>query len=233
MRPAPPTTSRFNGFSPRAFELLRKLALNNNRSWFDAHRPALEQLLVRPSLALIADLGPLLRTRLSPGIRAEPQVGGSLLRLRRDARFLRGAPFRTHLELWFWEGRGRSSQHPGCFLRLTPEQLVMGGGITTFPSHMRARYRSAVDQPTSGRELGAVLDRLARRGWSVVGPSLSRVPAPYGADHVRSDSLRRTGLKVERPEPLPEAVFDAELPALVASGLAQLKPLHHWLAQLD
>ena len=231
MQPAPAATRRFNGFSPRALELLRELALNNNHSWFAAHRPELEQLLVRPSLALIEDLGPLLRSRLSAGIRAEPHVGGSLLRLRKDARFVRESPFRTHLELWFWEGRGRSSQHPGCFLRMTPDRLVLGGGITTFPTDMLARYRSAVDQPASGRELTALLHRLARRGWIAESPSRHRVPRPYGTDHARSDLLRRTGLKVERPEPLPEAAFDAELPALVASGLAQLKPLHLWLAQ--
>src|SRR5215471_7843409 len=212
MQPAPAATRRFNGFSPRALELLRELALNNNHSWFAAHRPELEQLLVRPSLALIEDLGP-------------------LLRLRKDARFVRESPFRTHLELWFWEGRGRSSQHPGCFLRMTPDRLVLGGGITTFPTDMLARYRSAVDQPASGRELAALLHRLARRGWIAESPSLHRVPRPYGTDHARSDLLRRTGLKVERPEPLPEAAFDAELPGLVASGLAQLKPLHLWLAQ--
>lgn len=141
MQPAPAATRRFTGFSPCAFDLLRELALNNKHSWFAAHRPALEQLLVRPSLALIEDLGPLLRSRLSAGIRAEPHVGGSLLRLRKDARFVRGSPFRTHLELWFWEGRGRSSQHPGCFFRLTPDSLVLGGGMTTFPTDMLARYR--------------------------------------------------------------------------------------------
>jgi uncharacterized protein (TIGR02453 family) len=231
MQAAPSGISHFNGFSPGAFELLRELALNNNRSWFDAHRPALEELLVRPSLALIEDLGAMLRRRVSPGLRAEPQVGGSLLRLRRDARFARAAPFRAHLELWFWEGGGSSSQHPGCCLRLTPDRLVLGGGITTFRSDMLRRYRSAVDEPGSGRELAALLHRLTRRGWSVDGPALRRVPRPYGADHARPDLLRRLGLKVERPEPMPEAVFNAELPALVASGLAQLAPLHHWLTQ--
>jgi uncharacterized protein (DUF2461 family) len=101
MQAAPAGISHFNGFPSGAFELLRELALNNNRSGFDSHRPALDELLVRPSLALIEDLGAMLRRRVSPGLRAEPQVGGSLLRLRRDARFARAAPFRAHLELWF------------------------------------------------------------------------------------------------------------------------------------
>jgi len=233
MQAAPAGINHFKGFSSGAFELLRELALNNNRSWFDAHRPALEELLVRPSLALIEDLGAMLRRRVSPGLRAEPQVGGSLLRLSRDARFARGAPFRTHLELWFWEGGGSSSQHPGCCLRLTPDRLVLGGGITTFRTDMLRRYRSAVDEPGSGRELAALLHRLTRRGWSVDGPALGRVPRPYGADHARPDLLRRLGLKVGRAEPMPEAVFNAELPVLAASGLAQLAPLHRWLTQLE
>src|ERR1051326_6995247 len=167
---------RFAGFPRPAFELLSELARNNDRAWFAEHRPELEDLLVRPALGLVVELGPLLRRQVSRGLRAEPRVGGSMLRLQHDARFNRSAPYRTHLELWFWEGPGPSHQHPGFMVRLTPAALVLGAGITTFPAWVLARYRAAVDEPASGRELAAVVHRLEQAGWTTHGAQLRGVP---------------------------------------------------------
>jgi len=232
MNAAPVLESRFGGFPRQAFELLRQLGEHNNRAWYAAHRPALEAMLVRPALALVVDLGPLLRQRVSSTMRSEPRVGGSILRLQHDARHVRAAPFRTHLELWFWEGDGTSREHPGCFVRLAPDRLVVGAGITVFPTHLLAPYRVAVDRVASGTKLSAILHRLESAGWSVEGRRLRRVPGPYPADHERRDLLRLMGLRVERPEPLPDAVFDAALPEMLAAGFARLRPLHRWLAEL-
>src|SRR5215831_8429086 len=99
---------RFSGFPRQGLRLLSQLAEHNNRAWFSPRREVFRALLVAPALDLVTQLGPLLRSRLSDGIRAEPRVGGSILRQDRDARFAREAPLRTHLELWFWEGSGPS-----------------------------------------------------------------------------------------------------------------------------
>jgi uncharacterized protein (TIGR02453 family) len=224
---------RFSGFPREAFELLRELAEHNNRAWFAANRRALQGRLVRPALDLVSDLGPLVRRRLSPGLRAEPRVGGSILRIQHDARFVRDRPFRTHLELWFWEGPGASRDHPGYFVRLTPDTLTVGAGITVFPSDRLSRYRTAVDEPRSGRELAAVLYRLGRAGWTVEGDRLRRVPRPYPADHDRADLLRLVGLRAERAERLPDAVYGPLLPDVLVTAFVRLKPLHRWLTALD
>jgi uncharacterized protein (TIGR02453 family) len=233
MQAAPIRPAPFTGFRSDAFELLRLLGENNDRRWFAAHRPALESLLVRPALALVIELGPVLRRRVSPHLRAEPSVGGSLLRLQHDARHVRAKPFRTHLELWFWEGEGPSRDHPGCFVRLMPERLVLGAGITTFPADRLDRYRDAVDAPRSGRALVALLHRLTLAGWSIEGSCLRRVPRPYPADHERAHLLRRRGLRVERSQALPAAVFGPQLPELLAATFSRLRPLHHWLVGIE
>lgn len=233
MSAATAAPGRFNGFPREAFELLRELAEHNNRAWFTANRRALQARLVRPALDLVSDLGPLLRRRLSPGLRAEPRVGGSILRMQHDARFVRDRPFRTHLELWFWEGPGASRCHPGYFVRLTADELVAGAGITVFPPDRLSRYRTAVDEPRSGRELAAVLYRLQRAGWTVEGQRLRRVPRPYPADHERADLLRLVGLRAERTEPLPDALYGPQLPDVLVAAFVHLQPLHHWLTGLE
>jgi uncharacterized protein (TIGR02453 family) len=223
--------SRFTGFPLAALGLLAELAANNRRDWFAQHRAEVEAFLLDPSRALIRELAPRLR-RLSPGLRAEPHVGGSILRLQRDARFARESPFKDHLELWFWEGSGPSRLHPGFFLRLAAHQLIVGGGIRSLPPESLAGYRRAVDEPGTGLELTRLLGRLARRGWSLRGHRLRGVPPPYPPEHERADLLRRTGLWVECQSPPPDELFDPELVTLVSGRFRALLPLHRWLLRV-
>ncbi len=227
---------RFGGFSRESLELLRQLEANNTQHWYGAHRKLFQELLIDPALDLVADVGPLLRRRVSPGLRAEPRIGGSLLRMQHDARYLRATPFRTHLELWFWEGRGPSHQHPGFFARVGADLLVVGAGITLFPPDQLLRYRHQVDLPGPGRELAGLLHRLDAAGMRASGQCLQRTPRPYPAAHERASLLKRLGLRMERAEPLreptPAAVLGPLLPELLVSGFARLEPLHRWLLRL-
>jgi uncharacterized protein (TIGR02453 family) len=229
----PVSQSRFAGFPRHAFELLRQLGVHNDRRWFATNRRELESALVAPALALVVDLGVVLRRAVSTDIRSEPRVGGSLLRMQHDARHVRAAPFRTHLELWFWEGAGPSRDHPGCFIQLAPDRMVIGAGITVFPPQYVVPYREAVDRPRTGRELLAILRRLGGEGWTIRASRRRRVPDPYPADHERGDLLRLTGLRVERPGPLPDAVFHPALPRALAPEYARLRPFHRWLADVS
>jgi uncharacterized protein (TIGR02453 family) len=233
MKAAPVSPGRFAGFPRHAFELLRQLGAQNDRRWFAANRRELEAALVAPALALVVDLGSVLRQVVSSDMRSEPRVGGSLLRMQHDARHVRAAPFRTHLELWFWEGDGPSRDHPGCFVQLAPDRMVVGAGMTLFPPHRVVPYREAVDRPRSGRELLSILRRLTGDGWSVRAGRRRSVPDPYPADHERGDLLRLTGLRVERREPLPDAVFEPTLPRALGPDYARLRPLHRWLVDVS
>src|SRR5215831_3828418 len=237
MRAVPTAPRRFAGFSRECLELLRQLEANNSQLWFEAHRQLFMDLLVEPAVDLVIEIGPLLRGQVSDGLRAEPRVGGSILRMRHDARFQRDRPFRTHLELWFWEGRGPSHQHPGFFVRLGADELVLGVGMTLFPPDLLLRFREQVDAPGSGRELVAVLQRLETAGARVEGQRLRRVPGQFPADHERASLLRHLGLRAERAEALPgampEAVLGPVLPELLVSGFVRMDPLRRWLLRLE
>jgi uncharacterized protein (TIGR02453 family) len=236
MSAVPTAPRRFAGFSRECLELLRQLEANNSQVWFEAHRRLFRDLLVEPAVDLVMEIGPLLRSRVSQGLRAEPRVGGSILRMRHDARYVRDRPFRTHLELWFWEGRGPSHQHPGFFVRLGADELVLGAGITLFPPDVLLRFRQEVDHPRPGRELVALLRRLETAGVRVAGQRLKRVPPPFPAEHERAALLRHLGLRAERVEPLPgampEAVLGPVLPELLVTGFVRLDPLRRWLLRL-
>jgi uncharacterized protein (TIGR02453 family) len=237
MHAVPTAPRRFAGFDRECLELLRQLEANNSPAWFEFHRQLFRDLLVEPAIDLVLEIGPLLQKRLSSGLRAEPRVGGSILRMRHDARYHRDRPFRTHLELWFWEGRGPSHLHPGFFIRLGADELVLGAGITLFPPNVLLRFREQVDLPGPGRELVAILRRLETSGGRVEGQRLRRVPPPFAPDHERAELLKLLGLRLERVEPLPgavpEAVLGPVLPELLVSAFARMDPLRRWLLRLE
>ena len=230
--PARDSGTTFTGFPRAALRFLAELTANNRRDWFEQHRAEYEALLLQPARALVVELAPRLR-RLAPGLRAEPRVGGSILRLHRDARFARGAWFRDHVELWFWEGDGPSAVHPGFFVTLSPSSFAVGAGLRNFPPGTVPGYRRAVDDADAGVELDRVLRRLERARWCIEGRLLRQVPRPYPRDHPRATLLRRTGLWAEARSQPPDQVFQPALVRLLERRFHALLPLHRWLVALS
>jgi uncharacterized protein (TIGR02453 family) len=228
---------RFAGFDRNALDLLRELEANNDTSWFNAQRALFRDLLIEPAIDLVIEMGPLLHARISPGLRAGPRVGGSILRMRKDARYAREQPFRTELELWFWEGRGPSYHHPGFFVRIGADHLAIGAGITLLQPDLLLRCREQVDLPAPGRELTQLLRKLDASGARVGGQHLHRVPRPFATDHERADLLKQLGLIAVRvetlPDAAPEAVVGPILPELLIGGFRRLAPLWRWLRALE
>ena len=122
----------FEDFSRELPTFLGDLTANNSKKWFDAHRKDYEALYVEPAKAFVEAMGPALQ-KLSPGVRAEPRVNGSLMRINRDTRFSKDkTPYKTTLDLMFTEGEGKMRLCPGFYFRISADELGMGAGMHGF-----------------------------------------------------------------------------------------------------
>src|SRR3954447_22394621 len=149
-----PTDTAFAGFPREGLEFLAGLVEDNSRAYFDAHRDVYEEALLAPAKAFVAALGEQLHARIAPGLRAEPRVNGSILRINRDTRFTSDKrPYKEHLDFWFWEGDGPSRERPGLFIRLRPETVQLGAGMHHFERPVLEAYRAAVGDERTGRAL--------------------------------------------------------------------------------
>ena len=129
----------FEGFGPGLLDFLRGLREHNSREWFQAHYGEYQRFLVEPAREFVAAIGNDL-TRLGEDVHAEPRVGGSILRINRDTRFAKDkTPYKSHLDLWFWQGHGASRERPGYFIRLAPERLTLGAGMHVLPDRALLR----------------------------------------------------------------------------------------------
>jgi uncharacterized protein (TIGR02453 family) len=227
--------TEFAGFPREGLDFLAELGRVNTKEWFDAHRSVYQSALLEPAKAFVVALGEELHARVSPWIRAEPRVNGSILRINRDTRFSSDKrPYKDHLDLWLWEGEGPSRERPGYFMRLRPATATIGVGMHRFDRPVLEAYREAVREERTGRELEDAIARATDLPGAVVGggDAYKRVPQGYTADHPRADLLRHGALYVSGDWDLPAEVSTAGFAPWVAERLERMAPVERWLTRV-
>ncbi|WP_336213810.1 DUF2461 domain-containing protein [Nonomuraea sp. LPB2021202275-12-8] len=200
----------FDGIPGKAFDFYRKLEANNTREHWHAHKADYDSAVREPLQALLDEL--------------EGEFGpGKLYRPQRDTRFSNDkSPYKTSQGVTIG-GEG----HAGYYLMLGADGLFAGAGFHAFASEDLTRYRAAVDD-TAGPELQAIVDRLAGRGFSLVGEKLKTRPRGYPADHPRVELLRYKSLGAEKRIPKTKTSGKRALPT-IRDTLRELRPLVDWL----
>ncbi len=96
MKTLPP----FNGFPNDVFNFLSDLEKNNNVEWFHENRDRYQNSLVIPSKSFVTEIAPFFQ-RLNPVIRSEPKFNHTLMRINKDMRFAKGAPYKNYFLIHF------------------------------------------------------------------------------------------------------------------------------------
>ena len=222
----------FTGFSKDTLRFLSALRKNNHKKWFDAHRADYEAHYVAPAQAFISAIAPALR-KLDPKITADPRVGGSLMRIFRDVRFSKDkTPYKGHLDLWFWSGEEKGWDVSGFFLRITPEELMLGAGIHAFSPALLKHYRAAVLDAKKGDALAKTVARLRRAGYEVGAETYKKTPKGIASDHPRATLLRHDGLNAAWEGKHPSELFAPGFVTFAAKHFKAVAPIHKWLADM-
>jgi uncharacterized protein (TIGR02453 family) len=209
-----------------------ELERNNERGWFQANRDRYESFVLEPAREFVEAMGVALR-RFAKNVNADPRVGGSISRINRDTRFsMDKRPYKNHLDLYFWEGSGKSRESPGYWFRLAPKQLILAAGMHRFEPALLERFRAAVDDEKRGRALARALEKVRADGVEVGGQQYKRVPRGYPADHPRSELLLYGSLFAWIEQRVPREARTAEFPRYCAERYRKLKPVEDWVADL-
>jgi hypothetical protein len=91
---------KFNGFNPGIFKFFSSLERNNTLEWFSKNRERYQEVLVKPAREYVETIGEFFN-HLNPAIRTEPKFNKTLMRINKDMRFARGAPYRTYFLIHF------------------------------------------------------------------------------------------------------------------------------------
>ncbi len=90
----------FKGFSKDIFKFLEELEKNNNTKWFDKNRHRYQDNIVLPAKSFVASIGQFF-TQLNPAIRTEPKFNKTLMRINKDMRFSKDAPYKNYFLIHF------------------------------------------------------------------------------------------------------------------------------------
>lgn len=169
---------------------------------------------------------------LSPAVRAEPRVNGSIFRINRDTRFSKEkTPYKDHLDFWFWDGTERKQAVTGWFLRVSADSVDVGVGAHAFTPDQLARYRAMLVDPRRGKVLRAVVTDMEKAGFPVEGEHYKRVPTGFAvpADPLAERLLRHNALWVGQNFAQPKAFTSARFVSWCMTRWKQQTPLHEWL----
>lgn len=223
----------FRGFSRETISFFRGLKKNNNRDWFESHRDVYENHVLAPAKAFVVAMGRRLH-EISPHIVAVPRINKSIFRLNRDTRFtLNKTPYKPNLGLYFWEGPRSRMESPGFYVHVEPPTFLLGAGYYMFPDWMLERFRRAALHPERGKELAAILKKLAETtDFEIGGRHYKRMPPGYSSSHPNAPFFLYNGLHAGWETTIPSEFFTSGLVEYCFNKFKPLAPLHRWLSAL-
>lgn len=230
--------SSFQGFPPEGIGFLTGLSSDNSKKYFDAHRKAYDEGLIEPAKAFVAAIGPALSKTVGRSVHAEPRINGSIFRMNRDLRFSADkTPYKTHLDFIFWEGEGKSRACPAFYLRIAPEETILGAGMMGFhKAKLKAFREAAADEETGAALAAAIAKATAQAGGTEAvelrGSGYVKVPRGYDADHPRAELLKHKGIHLQYRDHTPPAEqAGPEFVDWCCERYSRLDPLQKWLVE--
>jgi uncharacterized protein (TIGR02453 family) len=218
----------FTGFPRETFAFLTGIAAHNEKAWFDAHRDLYEAGYVAPARALVEALGPALR-KISPGVKYEPRINGSLQRINRDIRFSKDKrPYKEHLNAWFWHGDNKGWDTPGFWFSLDPGEVRLGVGMYGLDKDLLDSFRQSVIHPRSGKALLASVAKVRKAGYAVEGKTRKLMPRGFEADPDRAEYLLYEGLYTSASLPA-AAATRPDFVSVLAAHYRAMWPVGQWL----
>lgn len=173
-----------------ALDFLKKLAQNNNKTWFDEHRSEYQAArkewlnFVQQLLIELIELNP-------EFVHLEPHK--CIYRINRDVRFGKDkTPYKKNFGAFFVPG-GKMSGRAGYYLHLEPGNCFLAGGMhcpdSTFVHQIRdtiandrGTFRQIVEAKKFKADCGEIL-----------GPKLKRPPRGYDPEHPDLKYLKLKG----------------------------------------
>ncbi len=223
-------TDEFGGFSKDTFKFLKDLENNNKKEWFEEHRETYEEKVLQPSLSFIVEMGERLSS-IAPDIVAIPKTDKSIFRIYKDIRFSKDkTPYKTHIGIFFWEGKRKKLENPGFYLQLNKNSIFVAGGLYIFPKDLLKSYRDAVVDPKKGSELRRIIKKITRNGLYKVGDThYKKVPRGYDPKHPNAELLLYNGIHAFCEVPLPKVIYSSDFREYCYKIFKDYSPLHAWV----
>jgi uncharacterized protein (TIGR02453 family) len=219
----------FLGFADASAKFFQRLAKNQDRAWFQAHKAELEVGFQAPLKELLTEV----HAGIDRAYRHCDLEQPKLFRIFRDVRFSKDkSPYKTHVAgVIPINRRGNVTEVPmALYFHVGRPNSFAAAGHYMMDARSLERYRAAVDDDQSGKELTKLLGALTKKGFVVSSyDAYKRMPKGYDPAHPRAEHLLRKGLTVTFPE-LPKGILASpELSPWLIKQAKLAAPVVEWL----
>ena len=223
-------TDRFNGFSPLAPGFFERLAVNNNKAWFEAHRDECQELLLEPLKLLVSELADTMLA-IDPALITLPAVDKTISRIYRDTRFSRNkSPYKTCLWITFKRSSPDWKTAPCFFFEITADSYRYGMGFYSASRQTMDNLRRLIE--TKPARFRATVAWLAKQqDFALEGDCYKRPLNPALPDDLQRWHCRRNIYLVCNRE-VDGRLFSQDICDDLAAGFRQLQPLYELFWQL-
>lgn len=175
------------------FKFLKQLGVNNNKTWFDAHRNAYE--------IAKADMEQVVEKLIVQLVAVEPALEGQkakdcIYRIFRDVRFSKDkTPYKAHFSALFSKG-GRKYEGAMYYLHLEPGKCFMGGGMWMPQPPLLKKVRQEIDY--NFKEFKTIVEgrTFIKMFGKINGEQLKKLPQGYEADNPAMEYLKMKSFTV-------------------------------------
>lgn len=221
---------KFDGFPPAAIQFLRTLRENNNKAWFELHKPVYQNDLLNQLRSLTAGLGPLMLS-IDPDLEVTPAVNKTISRIYRDTRFSQDkSPYKTSHWITFKRLRQDWKDYPAFFFEISPDTYRYGMGFYSASRQTMDNFRSAIDtNPWAFRT--AISFYSAGKTFTIEGEQYKR---PFKAEIPKElqDWYNRKSLYLVSNHQIEGNRVDKKLLSDLQSGFDMLAPFYHYLCKV-
>jgi uncharacterized protein (TIGR02453 family) len=203
----------FSGFPAAAITFFEGLEADNTKAYWTANKATYEDAIKEPFLSLCDEVDAAYRP----------------LRFYRPYRDTRFSKDKSPYKLWA-AASGEAEGGTSYYISLSAQGLMAGCGYWGMASDQLERFRQAVDEDRTGRQLQSIVDALVAKHFEVSAHGeLKSAPRGYAKDHPRIDLLRRKGLAASKRWPVARWLQTKEAKRRVEDAWAACRPLNGWL----
>jgi uncharacterized protein (TIGR02453 family) len=221
---------KFEGFSPETLEFLRNLKANNNKLWFETHKPEYQEYLLQPLRALVTEMGDFM-LMIDPYFEVAPAVNKTISGIHRDTRFSKDkSPYKSTMWITFKRPRKDWQDAPAYFFELSPDSYRYGMGFYSASKDVMDRWRARIDERPA-EFLQAISFYSQQQIFVVEGEKYKRV-LDQGKPAEIQEWYQRKNLYLVCNRKTDDRLFSRELLDDFMGGFELIAPFYHYLWDL-
>ena len=217
----------FNGFTDETVDFMWGIRFNNERSWFEEHKPVYQAHFYQPMRELGGEVYEFLREK-------RPDYGliCKVSRIYRDARRLFGrGPYKDHL--WFSVRQPAEAwmDMPTFWFELEPEGWSYGMGYWVSKPVTMAKLRARIDRDPKTME--ALMRKLNGQTEFALNTADYKKPRSQAPSELLAPWYQAKYFSIGHEEKLTEELFSREIVDHLKRGFEFLLPYYDYFLTLD